>query len=730
MRNVVLLAAAITIAGGGAVIGADGGGSAIIDFSGRSGKRIEVPCGAVGTWTVTYTVPTGGMAVGGGIKIFRVPNKYWLGQCKQMENPKAPDYFTAHRSDDGKLEISYVGRFYKDHREAEVVVRDAPMAAGAQIVLTFGDRSEGSIGAVVPYSWQPPCVFNVESDTDGDGKAEKLAEPLVIVPVAGETAKFVVNAPLAAGSGEQVDLRIRAEDYGSNLASHFKGDVKLTCSDAKAALPSRVVFSEADHGAKAVKVKFATPGIHYVTAVAGSVSGDSNPVRVTAQSPAYRIYWGDLHCHTEESDGTGSLDFNYSYGRDVAGMDFMGVTDHLVWDKNGRPEASCDGPISRTIDAWNDLQSEKAAAYNAPGRFVTFLGYEWSAGSSDGGDHNVYLLDDSSRVSCLPKLNDEYHSLRARGKHAAFIVPHVGGRVADPKWHDPEVEPEVEINSMHGHFEWFAQRYLERGYKVGLNGGSDGHFGLPGNDVWPNHGRLGLERRDVSVPQGTTCVYATSLDRNSLAEALFSRRTYSTTGVKMLLDVNMDGHPMGEEYSSGSAPKMHILAAGTSDIGRVEIIRNNERILNRETNGRVVEFDFIDDEPAQGTSYYYVRVSQNDGEIAWSSPIFLTYTGGAVAARRTSVPWNYESEEDELGDRVDKDYLPELLEHLSWRAPGRFYELKQVRMVHNPRGNYALFYGRDRSNGGGKIHVRWYVGFASFRLHVSRGWRDFGSEPE
>lgn len=711
-------------------MGEDGGGMAVIDFDGASGKTIEVRCGSIGTWTITYTVPNSGMAVGGGVKVFRVPNKYWLGQCKQAEDPKALDYVTTKRSDVGPVEFAYIGRFYKDHKEAQVRIKDTPMAAGSTIQIVFGDRSGGSPGAEVPYSWQPPCVYYIESDLDGDGSFARLPEPLVVVPVAGPAVKFVVDLPLIAGVGEKITLNIRAEDAGSNLAARFTGRVSLVCTDPQAQFASEVSLTEAMDGIAHTDIVFRTPGIHYVTARSADsgVIGSSNPIRITLTEPEYRIYWGDLHCHTQESDGTGSLDFNYGYARDVAWLDFIGVTDHLVWDAQGKPEVSTDGPIRRTPDEWNDLQSAAARKHHVPGRFVTFLGYEWSAGSERGGDHNVYYMNDRARVGCAWHLNDEYKDVRCRGDRAAFVIPHVGGRIADPKWHDPAVEPQVEINSMHGHFEWLAQEYLQAGHKVGFNGGSDSHFGLPGNDIWPNHGRLGLARRDTSVPQGTTCVFAPQLTRESIRDAIFARRTYATTCIKMLLEVSMDGHIMGEEYASGRPPKMHVFAAGTAPIARVEIVRGAERILNRKTAGKVVELDFTDDEPVSGTTWYYVRVSQSDGEIAWSSPIFFTYTGPAVAATRKAQAWNHESPDDEPGDGLTTDCLPDLERHLSWRAPGRFYDLKQIRAVTNPRGSYVLFHGRDRSNNGGKVHIRWYTGFDTERIHIERGWRDFGSE--
>ncbi len=724
----VLLAAAILVVVASPDM-ADGGGSAVIDFNGTSGTQIEVPCGAVGTWTVTYTVPRGGVAVGGGIRVHREPNRYWLGQCKQTDDPMAPDYVTAARSDGGRIEITEVGKQFKAHAEAQVRILTTPMQAGSRIVLKFGDTSGGSIGAIVPFSWQPPAVYHVESDEDGDGELKPLAKPLVIRPVAGPAAKLVIDLPLVVKVGEKARLNIRAEDKGSNVARTFAGEVILDCTDADAECPKRIKFGRRDRGVKSATVTFKTPGIHYVSARAADVVafGCSNPSKVTESEPEYRIYWGDLHCHTEESDGTGSLDFNYQYGRDTSWLDFMAVTDHLSWDEENTLRVACEGTLRRTVDQWNDLQSAAAKRYNAPGKFVTFLGYEWSGAVENGGDHNFYYVDDTSRAKGCSNLDDEYKDLRSRGKRSAFVTPHVGGRCAQPDRHDPALEPELEINSMHGHFEWFAQQYLQEGYKMGFIGSSDGHFGRPGNDIWPCHGRMGLARRCVSVPQGATCICAAELTREALRDAIFARRTYATTGVKMLLDVTVDRHMMGDEYSSAFTPRMHILAAGTGEIGRIEVIRNQQRIFNKETQGKVVELDFEDKGPVEGTSYYYVRVSQNDGEIAWSSPIFFTYTGAPIEAAVDPVPWNYECEADELGDPVDVSYLPQLREHLKWRAPGRFYALRQVRIVRNPRGNYALFYGRDRANKGAPIHIRWYPGFDSFRLHVSQGWRDFGS---
>jgi hypothetical protein len=60
-----------------------------------------------------------------------------------------------------------------------------------------------------------------------------------------------------------------------------------------------------------------------------------------------------------------------------------------------------------------------------------------------------------------------------------------------------------------------------------------------------------------------------------------------------------------------------------ADIDRIEVCRNNGFIYTNSPKGREAELTFTDREPLEGRSYYYVRVLQADGEIAWSSPVWF-----------------------------------------------------------------------------------------------------------
>ena len=78
------------------------------------------------------------------------------------------------------------------------------------------------------------------------------------------------------------------------------------------------------------------------------------------------------------------------------------------------------------------------------------------------------------------------------GRDDVMLIPHIGGRYADiVGFHDPALEPVVEIYSDWGRFEWLLEDALTHGYKVGVVANSDGHKGRPGAS---HPGRLDLRR--------------------------------------------------------------------------------------------------------------------------------------------------------------------------------------------------------------------------------------------
>jgi hypothetical protein len=121
---------------------------------------------------------------------------------------------------------------------------------------------------------------------------------------------------------------------------------------------------------------------------------------------------------------------------------------------------------------------------------------------------------------------------------------------------------------------------------------------------------------------------ATGLTRKEVFEAWRARRTYATSGKRILLSFKVNDHWMGEDIAlaSDDARRLVVNVTGTAPIQSIDVVKNNEDVhtWERPTNGVDVVWD--DASEAKTGDYYYVRVTQEDGEMAWSSPVWLDVT--------------------------------------------------------------------------------------------------------
>ncbi len=149
---------------------------------------------------------------------------------------------------------------------------------------------------------------------------------------------------------------------------------------------------------------------------------------------------------------------------------------------------------------------------------------------------------------------------------------------------------------------------------MGFIGSSDTHFGMPGNPL--AGGGLHPHRG------GFAAVYGKDLTRLGIWKALYNRRCYATTGKRIILWFSINDLMMGQAGTSSDPPKADIVVAGTAPIATVEIVKNNGVAYTFDGDGYQETVQWIDGE-FSGSNYYYVRVTQTDGEMAWSSPIWI-----------------------------------------------------------------------------------------------------------
>jgi hypothetical protein len=352
----------------------------------------------------------------------------------------------------------------------------------------------------------------------------------------------------------------------------------------------------------------------------------------------YQYLRGEYHRHTEISwDGApdGSLEDMFRYAIDAAQMDWIGNGDH-------------DNGAGREYSWW--LTQKFTDAYHTKA-FTTMFTYERSV-AYPHGHRNVMFAQRG--ILTLPRLAppaDPPNEKQKEGKKGGWpggvhpddakmlyrylrefngiCASHTSATGMGTDWrdNDPVVEPIVEIyqgDRMSYEMEgapragydpksgkepanvagWFPKGYvnlaLQRGIKFGFQASSD---------HWSTHISFFI-------------ILAEGRDRQSLLKAVKARHCYGATD-NILVDFRCGDKIMGDEVSVNGAPKFNIHVVGTGKIAKIDVLRDSEVVDTLKPGANEYKGDWTDPQPREGTHYYYIRVLQGDGEIAWGSPIWV-----------------------------------------------------------------------------------------------------------
>jgi hypothetical protein len=111
-----------------------------------------------------------------------------------------------------------------------------------------------------------------------------------------------------------------------------------------------------------------------------------------------------------------------------------------------------------------------------------------------------------------------------------------------------------------------------------------------------------------------------------------SRRCFATTGDKMIVDFRLNGSIEGTHKESSASPSLSIKVKGQRELEKIEVLRNSKVIKEFSVSGGDLEFDqvYVDQDHREETSvlYYYIRATQKNKEIAWSSPLWVEQGSG------------------------------------------------------------------------------------------------------
>ena len=343
---------------------------------------------------------------------------------------------------------------------------------------------------------------------------------------------------------------------------------------------------------------------------------------------------GEMHGHTNLSDGRPDIDTYFRNIRDLARLDFAVLTDH---DHGGvgKP-ALWEGCPSK----W-DLIRAKAREYCEPGKFSTLLGYERDSypfynnlvlyfrdadaemvrGVRDGEiteeelrallarddvitcPHDTYSFTSNADFLALPvELHTPFIEVISRGDAAEYMGNPAGATYA----------------CCEGGF-W--QDALRKGAKMGVIGGSDDHSGM--------NGRVDDAQPYPQKYPGVTGVWATENTPAAIFEALRAKRTYAfmmgeASGEmrgRMEIDFRINGHYMGEIIARPDSRDLHIFYRVKADvpIKRVTLVKNCRNYVALSAASELI----LDYKQENATDYFYLRVELTDGRYGWTSPIWV-----------------------------------------------------------------------------------------------------------
>ncbi len=540
-------------------------GTVVLDLAG------PVEAGSFQRFTLTYTAGRYGIDDTGSIKIcFRFASD--MGK-PQFTDPAAANFVTVAASNSAKLDVRFdlKGNTRPSDRSIHIKVMRGFMRFGDTIAVGFGTDPRGP-GQQMQTFVDPDFAFRVLADPIATYTfvAVPGVPKLPVEPGAAHAWHLVL--PTQRGMGDAVALCIRADDaWGNPTWKHGGQRMALTVDGPLEGVPAVASMPAGEIALRLEGLRATAPGIVRVSAPA--VNASSNPM-VVQESPSLRAYWGDLHAQSGETIGSGTIEAYLRYARDYAFLDAIG---HQGNDFQITPQF------------WGHL-NRRMAEWNAPGRFVTVPGYEWSGNTALGGDRNVFYQTEDRPIrrsshALVPDRDDlplDCWDARAlfealRPEAATTVMwAHCGGRYADIRYaHDPELECSVEVHSSWGTFEWLVADAFELGLRVGIVANSDGHKGRPGAEP-PGASLFG-------ALGGLTCYLLPELSRSALFDAMRARHHYATTGCRLHLEteVLVDGRraTMGDIVPTGTASvRFRMALAAASPVLSVELRRGCEVI--------------------------------------------------------------------------------------------------------------------------------------------------------
>ncbi len=529
-------------------------------------------------------------------------------------------------------------------------VLPSEVSAGRKITIFMGTphvEKEAKLGNLTQLTIQRRRPFYLYIDPTG--KRQYTDPEIFSVDIKGNELHTIrILAPSIAVKNKRFDVILRFEDRFGNLTNNAPEDtlIEFTHENLRDSLKWRLFLPETGFIALP-NLYFNEPGVYSIL-LKNLKSGQefrSGPIKCFA-TETKNLFWGTLHGESERFDSGENIENCLRHFRDEKSMNFFGCS---------VPESA----EETSNETWKKI-CEQITEFDEDDRFCALLGQQFCGDPSSEGlrvmiynkDERPILRRKDARCSTLKK------AYKLFSPKELISIPSFSMSNSHPfDFSDftPEHERVAEIYNAWGCSERTAKEGnlfpIRSPSKKGVQETAEGsllkaliknrRFGFVagGLDDRSIFGAL-YDTEQKQYPPGLTGVLCDRLTRQNIFDALYNRHCYATTGERIVVGLFLAGSPMGTELSTGTKPGLHInrhlsgFVAGTAPLKKVELVRNGEVIQTFHSETNFLDFaydDMIDltkasiKAPETGMlfAFYYLRVIQADGHMAWSSPIWV-----------------------------------------------------------------------------------------------------------
>ncbi len=306
------------------------------------------------------------------------------------------------------------------------------------------------------------------------------------------------------------------------------------------------------------------------------------------------LYCGEIHGHTEQSDGQGTVEEAYAYARDVAKLDYFSITDHS-------------DSFSDAI--YENIHKVVAGNFNEPGKFAALYGYEQTYNNSSGFFGHLNVINSPEKTSKTLKLDPFYNKMSG--------IPQAIGMFDHPGYTWGNF---LEYDLYCAQYDTFMNLMEVKG------SGYDTEYALSLTKGWhisPVHNEDNHSKQWGTANEAVGYALAGSLTQQNIVEAFQKNRTYTTTDRSLKIFYSINGEWMGARLNNPSTlnVKVELSTDKPAGLGIIYLMGEDNIVVATKNVGAAKSYTWDIELPALH-DYYYVKVS-NSSAWAVTAPIWI-----------------------------------------------------------------------------------------------------------